>query len=129
MATIDSYDGLDQERYAGPIAKALLGILVAGEDPTDVQGMDLVAELQGLEGPDGRFSDVSIYGDNSNTIGQALAVIALLRAGESVSDASIQVLLAQQCADGGFRGTIGDADVQQRPRRHRLRRTGTARRG
>jgi hypothetical protein len=112
---IDSYDGLDQERYAGPIAKALLGILVAGEDPTDVLGMDLVAELQGLEGGEGRFSDVSQYGDNSNTIGQALALIALLRAGESVSDASIQVLVAQQCADGGFRGTIGDATCTSDP--------------
>ena len=112
---IDSYDGLDAERYAGPIAKALLGILVAGEDPTNVQGMDLVEELQGLEDPEGRFSDVSIYGDNSNTIGQALAVIALLRAGQSVSDASIEVLLAQQCADGGFRGTIGDATCSSDP--------------
>ena len=35
--------------------------------------------------------------------------MALVRAGESVSTASVDVLLAQQCADGGFRGTLGGA--------------------
>ena len=52
-------------------------------------GLDLVGELQATEGAvePGRFSDLPVdcgfdQCDFSNTIGQSLAVIALIRAGE-----------------------------------------------
>ncbi len=100
--------------YAGPTAKALLAVVAHGADPADVDGLDLIEELRASEDAvePGRFSDLPVdcgypTCDYSNTIGQSLAVIALLRAGESVSTASIDLLLAQQCADGGFRGEIG----------------------
>ncbi|HYN68568.1 MAG TPA: hypothetical protein VES93_16925, partial [Ornithinibacter sp.] len=107
---LDSYIGSSGEVYAGPLAKALLATVVTGSDPTSFGGRDLVAELRALETTEGRFSDDSAYGDYSNTIGQSLAVIALSRAGEGLNAPSVQLLLAQQCADGGFRGALDDTD-------------------
>ncbi len=99
-------------------------MLAHGGDPTAFGGIDLLGELQATEGAiePGRFSDLPVdcgfdQCDFSNTIGQSLAVIALIRAGEPVSAASVDFLLAQQCADGGFRndmdadGCISDADA------------------
>ncbi len=107
---LGSYIGSFGEVYAGPLAKALLAAVVTGADPTAFGGHDLVAELQALETTKGRFSDKSAYGDYSNTIGQSLAVIALSRAGQGLNAPAVQLLLDQQCADGGFRGTIDDKD-------------------
>ena len=103
LAHLGDYIGSAGETYAGPTAKALLAVLAQGLDPHAVGGTDLLATLQGLETPIGRFSDVSAYGDYSNTIGQALAVIALARAAAPVSAAAVAFLGAQQCPDGGFR--------------------------
>ena len=51
----------------------------------------------------GRFSDVSAWGDFSSPLTQALAVLALHRAdGTDPSSAAVDLLLAQQCDDGGF---------------------------
>jgi len=101
------------ETYAGPLGKLVIGVVAQGGDPTDFGGQDLVARLQGLMTVDGRFSDKSNFGDDtnpsgdySNTIGQALDVIALGRATGSVPDAAGDYLLDQQCADGGFRGNL-----------------------
>ena len=108
---LDVYVGSGSEAYAGPTAKALLAVVIAGGDPAGFGGVDLVTALEALEG-EGRFRDASAYGDYSNTIGQSLAVLALLRAGQAVSTASVDVLLDQQCADGGFRGALdGDTCV------------------
>ena len=108
-ANLGGYTGTDWgETYVGSTAKALLGVVVAGGDPTSFAGADLVATLQGLEGSTGRFSD-DASADYTITISQALAVLALVRAGEAVSTASVDELVAQQCPDGGFRSEI---DVQ-----------------
>lgn len=113
-ANVGGYMGADYDStFAGPTAKAVIGVLAAGGDPTDAGGLDLVAELQATEGAvePGRFSDLPVdcgYAtcDYSNTIGQALGIIALARAGEALSVASVDFLGAQQCADGGFRGNL-----------------------
>ena len=101
------------ETYAGPLGKLVLGVVAQGGDPTAFGGQDLVTRLQGLMTADGRFSDKSNFGDSSNpsgdysnTIGQALAIIALGRATGSVPQAAGDYLLDQQCADGGFRGIL-----------------------
>ena len=120
---VGGYIGTDfASTYAGPTAKALLAVVAHGGDPTAFGGLDLVDELRATEGAvePGRFSDLPVdcgfpTCDFSNTIGQSLAVMALVRAGESVSTASVDVLLAQQCADGGFRGTIGGATCVSDP--------------
>lgn len=100
---IDAYVGSGGESYAGPLGKLIIGIVAHGGDPTDV-GQDLVARLEGLMADTGRFSDESTYGDYSNTIGQALDIIALGRATGEVPQEAVDFLLAQQCDDGGFRG-------------------------
>ncbi len=99
-----SYTGFGDpaEIYAGPVAK-LLNLAVAQQvDPTDFGGTDLVTTLEGLEDVEGRFSDQSQYGDNSNVFGQSLAVGGLARAGSGPSAESVQLLRDQQCDDGGF---------------------------
>ena len=103
---LGDYVGSFGEVYAGPVAKALLGAVITGADPTSFGGHDLVAELQALETTEGRFSDDSDYGDYSNPIGQSLAIIALSRAGEGLNAAAVELLLDRQCADGGFRGDL-----------------------
>ena len=88
----------------------LLNVAAAQDvDPTAFGGIDLVSTLEGLEQPNGRFSDVSKYGDNSNTFGQSFALIGLTRAGKTTSTESRAYLLAQQCPGGGFQLYMADA--------------------
>ena len=97
------------EVYAGSVAK-LLNIAVAqGIDPGAFGGFDVLGTLQGLEKPNGRFSDVSAFGDFSNTFGQSFALIGLHRAGAPVSADARGYLLAQQCPGGGFKLYMDDA--------------------
>ena len=99
-------------------------MLAHGGDPTAFGGIDLVGELQATEGAiePGRFSDLPVDCgfDRATTPTPSASrwrVIALIRAGEPLSAASVEFLLAQQCADGGFRsnmdadGCISDADA------------------
>lgn len=91
------------ESYAGSLAKLILVTEVMGRDPTDFGGRDLVAELLAREQVSGRFSDLSAFGDFSNGFSQTLAVLSLARATPGgASDAAVDYLVAQQCADGGF---------------------------
>jgi hypothetical protein len=110
---LDSYiTGVDfgaaDDRYAGPIAKAMLMALVRGDDPAAFGGWDLDTTLRDLlqeSGVDaGRFSDVSAFGDFSNGFGQALAIMALDRTSAGVPAAAVEFLLDQQCPGGAFRG-------------------------
>ncbi|MEO7421129.1 MAG: hypothetical protein ABIU87_01900 [Ornithinibacter sp.] len=96
------------EVYAGSVAK-LLNVAVAQKiDPTAFGGVNLVATLQGLEQGTGRFSDVSQYGDYSNTFGQSFALIGLHRAGAGPSSAAVAYLIDQQCPAGGFQLYMSD---------------------
>ncbi len=93
--------------YAGATAKLAVGAVTAGRDPESFGGVDLLERLRGTvatEGPEaGRASDVSTYGDFSNTLGQTFAVRALVDAGDDLAVDAIDYLLKQQCADGSFR--------------------------
>jgi hypothetical protein len=106
------------ETYAGPLGKLVIGVVAQGADPTAFGGQDLVTRLEGLMTVDGRFSDKSNFGDPtnpagdySNTIGQALDIIALGRATGTVPHVAGDYLLDQQCTDGGFRGNLDVADA------------------
>lgn len=101
--------GDKSEIGAGSVAKLLNVAVAQGVDPTAFGGYDLLATLTGLEQPSGRFSDVSKYGDSSNTFGQSFALIGLHRAGGKVSGDARGYLLAQQCANGGFKLYMDDA--------------------
>lgn len=105
--------GFDAEDavYAGATAKLILALLVDARDVRSVDGIDLVAQLEAREQADGRFTDTSDFGDFSSTLTQSLAVLALQRASDvSPSTAAVDLLLEQQCEDGGFRFDIGDED-------------------
>ncbi|MGQ0832027.1 MAG: hypothetical protein ACT4OV_10155 [Microthrixaceae bacterium] len=100
--------GSPDDRYAAALAKATLTAAALGADPTAFGGLDLVGELRArleTSGTDaGRFTDRSDYGDYSNGLGQALAVMALARTTDGVPAPALTFLLAQQCPGGGFRG-------------------------
>ncbi len=117
--SLGSYLGPDfgDELYAGATAKALLLAIAQGQDPTTFGGFDLPTLLDGREQENGRYTDLSQWGDYSNTIGQSLAIIALGRYDGTYSQAAVDFLLAQQCTDGGFRidpdaeGCASDVDA------------------
>lgn len=115
--------GNTAELYAGAYAKLLVVAAARDTDPRafgDSARADLVAGLRGLEcGPlrtgctaadRGRFSDVSEFGDFSNTITQSLALIGLERTtATGPSRAAVRFLLGQQCDNGAFPETFGAA--------------------
>jgi hypothetical protein len=111
--------GSASEQYAGSYAKLLVVAVAQGVDPTSFghgPRKDLVAGLRALEcgtptrtdcaaTDDGRFANRSAFEgpDFSGTIGQSLALIGLERATKrGPSRSSVQFLLGQQCAAGGF---------------------------
>lgn len=120
-ADVGAYAGDgEKESYAGSLAKLLNVAVAQGRDPEEFGGVDLVARLSALEcGPArpgcpaadlGRFSDKSAYGDYSNGIGHSLALIGLERATTTgPSAASVAYLVGQQCEDGSFPETFGQA--------------------
>ena len=93
--------------YAGPIGKSLLAATLQGADVHSFGGVDLEtlsrAALQTSGIHEGRFSDVSTFGDFSNGFGQALNILALSRTSAGVPSSAADFLLAQQCPAGGFR--------------------------
>lgn len=93
----DAYLGTGGESYAGAHAKLAVAARVKGKNPRDFAGVDLVAGLEALQAPDGRFSDRSQFGDFSNAFTQSYALIAL---GRNASGATY--LANSQCPDGGF---------------------------
>lgn len=97
----DTYSGADGSYSAGGTAKLVLAVEVLGEDPSDVDGVDLLERLRSLEDDEGRFRDVE-RDDFSNVVTQSLAILALSRAGQGASDAAITVLTDAACDDGGY---------------------------
>ncbi|GAB3754896.1 hypothetical protein GCM10027599_17960 [Yimella radicis] len=104
VANGTSYYGAGSEAYAGSLAKQVVMLQATGR-PSGA----LLTKLKSMQTAAGRFSDKSEYGDYSNTIGQSWALIALKRSGEAVPTKAIDLLVAQQCADGGFRLELGAA--------------------
>lgn len=89
--------------YAGPAGKLALVAVAAGADPTSFAGTNLIAELTASMSATGRFVDDSTFGDYSNPLGQAFAILALQRATVlGAPSAAVEALVADQCADGGF---------------------------
>jgi hypothetical protein len=104
--TGDSF-GDPGSRYAGATAKSLVLAQTTGGDPTDFGGVNLVKRLKNLideEGPAvGRISDLSMFGDFANTIGQILTVRGLTTAKSGQAGPTRRFLLQQQCRQGYFR--------------------------
>ena len=116
LRSYTTWDDIDPSlsgvRLAGPLAKTLLVATTAGLDPTDVDGVDLEAELRSLQQTDGadagRFSDRNPHAPDAATVfGHATALLALSRSDDGVPGLAAAFLAAQQCPDGGFRLEVG----------------------
>jgi hypothetical protein len=105
------------EFYAGSFAKLLNVAAAQNADPRHFGGSsrnNLVHRLRSLEcrtgrtpacptADNGRFSDISAFGDFSNTIGQSLALVGLERTTKKgPSKQSVVYLRHQQCTNGAF---------------------------
>ena len=104
---IDSYGS----KSAGATAKTL--VVAAAQRAltnrnTTFGGVNLVQRLGSLMKANGRYSDVSSYGDYSNMFSQSLAIIGLRKAGKYVPGKAIGFLRIQQCPNGGFTQTLGN---------------------
>jgi len=81
------------------IARTILALVAANENPRNFSGVDLVAMLKGKIKEDGQIGDfiyTTIWG-----------IMALKAAGENVSE-SVEWLKAQQSEDGGFAWAVGE---------------------
>lgn len=108
---VASYTGeASGDTYAGAVAKALIVADASGR--TDLFAPnDLTDRLVATAQTSGRFSDISAFGDFSNTITQSLAIIALHRvAPDAVPAKAATYLASQACPDGGFPSSF-DADT------------------
>lgn len=100
--SVSSYVGTGGEEYAGATAKSIIVAVAAGKNPASFGGVDLVTRLKGLETTSGRFSDKSSFGDYTNGLTQALALIAEKKAGIGPDAKAVSYLLSKQCSNGGF---------------------------
>lgn len=93
--------------YAGATGKLAYAVLRDGRDLSDFGGDDLEARLRSVVVTDGdeagRGSDISLYGDYSNTIGQSFVARALVAADDPLAASAVDYLLLQQCDSGAFR--------------------------
>jgi len=80
----------------GEIAKVVMALVAAQENPRDFAGRDLISEITAAEQESGR------YGEGTSVFDQALAVLALLAADESPSPEALSWLVRAQCPDGGW---------------------------
>jgi hypothetical protein len=103
----------DDSQIAGATAKLATLVQQVGRDATSFGGHDLVAETETVVVDDGaaagRASDISNYGDNSNSLGQSFAVRALSTADSDEAAAATDYLIKQQCDTGVFRINMSDA--------------------
>jgi hypothetical protein len=92
--------------YGGATAKAVVLAQAVGRDPRSFGGVNLVNQLNrrisSAKPTVGRLQDKSST-DYANTIGQALAVQGLARAGSPKAGPALRFLLKQQCSQGYFR--------------------------
>ncbi|MDG4752391.1 terpene cyclase/mutase family protein [Micromonospora sp. WMMD718] len=113
VRSYNSYDdwGIEGFTDGGATAKLLYAAAAADADPTDFGGYDLRAETLSLIATAdaghqrGRITSRTTADsgpDASNTFDQSFAVLGLARSGDLPQD-TVDFLIRQQCAAGGFR--------------------------
>ena len=98
--------------YVATAAKGALTAMAIGADPRSIGDVDLIALLLGRIGPDGRATDRGALGDLSSTASQALAVLALDRAGADAATTTraATFLAGTACPEGGFAAELAADD-------------------
>ncbi|MCX7671808.1 MAG: hypothetical protein N2439_17285, partial [Anaerolineae bacterium] len=109
LATLTADYAAADAGQAGKVARA---VALAGGNPRNFAGQDLIALIQRAYDPaTGRYHPALLYR-------HTLALEALLRAGEKVPDAALQALWRAQLPDGGwfwsFDGEQSDVDTTGR---------------
>ncbi|MDY6867747.1 MAG: prenyltransferase/squalene oxidase repeat-containing protein [Chloroflexota bacterium] len=82
---------------ADAIGKSIMGIVAMGENPSDVNGIDLISELN-----DTYDQERGVFGTANNTWHQALAILGLYAASEPIPEDAINTLTNLQQEDGGW---------------------------
>jgi prenyltransferase beta subunit len=97
-------ENLESYLENGPdaIGKAILGVVAAGQDPTNFNGTDLVTALQ-----DSYDSQAEAFGSPENTWHQALAILAISAVNSPIPDGAVNTLQDLQQSDGGWEYTTG----------------------
>ncbi|MFJ9245603.1 prenyltransferase/squalene oxidase repeat-containing protein [Streptomyces sp. NPDC101776] len=106
--------GKDQAPDATAAARLALLAEITGNDPARFGGHDLIGDLTGnvcAAGPESGEPTPGCtakgdFRDATYTDGQALSVLALLRAGTTPPAATLARLTQVQCADGGITGIL-----------------------
>ena len=115
---VNQLSAFPADRAANATAKVLLLQEVLGSDLGDTVDLETdLRSLMAIHGDQvGRFQDTDLqgYGDYSNGLGQALALLALDRTAGGAPPEAVDLLLDQQCPDGSFRlyyfGTVTSFD-------------------
>ena len=99
----------EAESYVGGLTKLALVAQTLGQDPHKFGGVDLLERLTALQEPSGRFRDkTDPEFDMTNAFTQALAIIAVKRAGEP-ADKAVDFAVSTQCEGAGFPIVFGEA--------------------
>jgi prenyltransferase beta subunit len=85
------------------IGLAILGLIAAGEDPTDFAGVALIENLMIKYN-----STTGTFGSAGSTWDQAMAILGLSAAGEEIPEAAVETLKNLQMENGGWEFSTGD---------------------
>ncbi len=97
-------DNLEAYIENGPdaIGKSIIGLVAAGQDPANFNGLNLVQALI-----DNYNSTIAAFGDPENTWHQALSILGLKAANVEIPEGALQTLLDLQREDGGWEYATG----------------------
>ncbi|MCD9155127.1 prenyltransferase/squalene oxidase repeat-containing protein [Aeromicrobium duanguangcaii] len=100
VATYTTYDdGSKVTFYPGSGGKLAVAVEAAGGDASDVNGADLIGQIEKLtDDATGAIDPGLTYGG----VGQTWATRALVAAGSDEADESVAFLLSKQCPNGSF---------------------------
>jgi len=89
---------------SGPdaIGKSIMGIITMGENPSDIDGINLVSALMSSYD-----ENIGAFGTVDNTWHQALAILGLYASGESIPEEAVTTLVHLQQEDGGWEYSSG----------------------
>ena len=95
----------------GDLAKLIMALVAAGQNPRDFGGVDSVAALEGMVGVDGMIGT-----ENDTFVAHTLAVLALSSVQRPIPAASVDIIKAAQQENGswawdGTAATAGDTNT------------------
>ncbi len=87
------------------VGKSIIGLVAARQDPRNFNGLNLVEKLMDSYDP-----ETGVFGTAGNTWHQALAILGLKSAGETIPEDVVEQLLDLQEANGGWEYAEGTGE-------------------